>query len=129
MTAQELLTAYAKGERNFSRADLSGAHLEGADGAVRDPAFAAWLVNIMLDGATLADHNDVLRGHPTTPCARAANVSAARVYLLGGDTTNTLLRVEHEGKTAVVKLFRQCRPGILDFLTIADTEIRLSGQF
>jgi trehalose synthase-fused probable maltokinase len=112
MTAKELLAAYAAGERNFSEANLSGANLEGADGAARDPAFAAWLVNIMLDGATLADHNGVFRGHPTTPRARAANMSAARVYLLGGDTTNTLLRIEHEGKTAVVKLLRQCRPGI-----------------
>ena len=31
MTAEELLAAYAAGERDFSGADLSGANLEGAD--------------------------------------------------------------------------------------------------
>ena len=31
MTAQELLAAYAKGERNFSGADLKGANLSGAN--------------------------------------------------------------------------------------------------
>lgn len=83
-----------------------------AEDAARDPAFAAWLVNVILDGATLADHNGIFRGHPTTPRTRATNLSAACVYPLGGDSTNTLLRVEHGGQTMVVKLLRQCLPGI-----------------
>lgn len=80
--------------------------------AARDSAFAAWLVHLILDGATRADHNGIFRGHPTTPRTRALKLSATWVYPLGGDSTNTLLRVEHAGQTMVVKLLRQCRPGI-----------------
>ena len=46
MTAQELLAAYAEGERNFSGADLIGVHLS-----------AAHLIGVDLSGADLSGAN------------------------------------------------------------------------
>jgi uncharacterized protein YjbI with pentapeptide repeats len=46
MTAQELLAAYAAGERNFSGADLNNADLSGADLREAD------IRGANLDGAT-----------------------------------------------------------------------------
>ena len=57
MTAQELLAAYAAGERNFSGADLdrahlNRAHLEGAD-LSRANLSRADLLDVSLSGANL----------------------------------------------------------------------------
>ena len=57
MTAQELLAAYAAGERNFSGALLSGANLSGADLSGADfsgaDLYGANLIGANLSGANL----------------------------------------------------------------------------
>ena len=61
MTEQKLLAAYAKGERNFSEAELIGANLSGANLRRADLRFAnlsyADLTGARLDGADLTGAN------------------------------------------------------------------------
>lgn len=80
--------------------------------AACDPGFAAWLVDAIQAGATLAGNQGLFRGHPAMPGAHLPSGAVTRVSPLGGDASNTSLRVEHAGGDRAVKLLRRCRPGI-----------------
>ena len=80
--------------------------------AAFDAGFAAWLVDAIQGGATLAGHEGLFRGHPAMPGAHVRNGAVTRVSPLGGDASNTSLLVEDAGGARAVKLLRRCRPGI-----------------
>ena len=70
MTAQELLAAYAAGERNFSEADLSGADLRGANLyaanlGVNDSKYGVGKCNVIID--TSSSHPSPFLAMPTLP--------------------------------------------------------------
>jgi maltose alpha-D-glucosyltransferase/alpha-amylase len=82
----------------------------GAD-AADTPAFAGWLLDLVARGGTAPGRAGTVVGHaaatPLSPDPAAPVVSP-----VGGDASNTSLRVGRADGTVVVKIFRRLRSGI-----------------
>lgn len=88
----------------------------GTDAAAM-PAFAVWLLRLVLGGMCAKTGHGVVRGRLVgAVAADAARATPARTTVrpLGVDASNTSLLVETggTGPDLVVKLLRRCRPGI-----------------
>ncbi len=92
--------------------------------AACDAGLAAWLVDAIQAGATLAGHEGMFRGHPAMPGAYVPSGAVTRVSPLGGDASNTSLLVEHAGGARTVKIFRRCRPGIQPEVEVGEFFVR-----
>lgn len=82
----------------------------GAD-AAGAPAFAGWLLDLVARGGTAPGRAGTFVGHAAaTPLSPDPAVPV--VSTVGGDASNTSLRVGRAGAAVVVKIFRRLRSGI-----------------
>lgn len=88
-----------------------------ADGfdAAMSPEFATWVVQMVRAGGRLPAGAGAFRGQPAAAGGRRkldADDTPAAVVPLGGDASNTSLRVTIGPRDYAVKVLRRCRPGI-----------------
>jgi len=97
--------------------------LDGLDAAAT-PAAAGWLVEMALNGSSLAGRHGNIVGHSVD--RRAARVGhfppadALTVMPIGGDASNTSFVVRSRSAGWIVKLFRRCRDGIQPEVELGD---------
>lgn len=90
--------------------------LAAGEDAAFAPEFAGWVVRTALAGDRLNGAAGTFRGHPTAVAERGSGTDAVAgpvaVVPLGGDASNTSLRVSLGRREYAVKLLRRCRPGV-----------------
>jgi len=85
------------------------------DDAAGMPAFGCWLLDMVLSGGALSAGRGAFVGHPAGGVERASSVipsAAVTVSQIGGDASNTSLRVQSGSTGWIIKLLRRRRPGI-----------------
>ena len=98
-----------RSSRYFVMIDAAG------EDAVASPAFARWLLELVLCGRSISGRSGAFVGHATdhaTPPATVGPLAALTVHPIGGDASNTSLVVRSASVSWVIKLFRRCREGI-----------------
>jgi trehalose synthase-fused probable maltokinase len=83
---------------------------DGADAAAT-PAFAGWLVEQIAHGRTTATRGGTCVGH-SAGAALASLGGRPAVAVVGGDASNTSVRVGSGANAVIVKLIRRCRSGV-----------------
>lgn len=96
---------------------------DGSDAAITAD-FAAWVVRMVLTGTELPARAGSLRGRAAAAAELGrgfdADAKLAAVVPLGGDASNTSLRVTIGARDYAVKVLRRCRPGIQPEVEVGD---------
>ncbi len=92
--------------------------------AAAEPAAAGRLVEMALDGSSLAGRHGNIVGHSVGGRAARAGgfppIDALTVMPIGGDASNTSFVVRRNSAGWIVKLFRRCREGIQPEVELGD---------
>jgi maltose alpha-D-glucosyltransferase/alpha-amylase len=102
---------------------------DGSDAAAT-PAFAGWLVDQVAAGRTTATRHGCFIGHPAGPAPHVTQAATGTpvVSAVGGDASNTSLRVGTAAGDLIVKLIRRCRSGVQPEVEVGGVLAMLGGR-